>query len=969
MQDRTLGHYENLEKLGEGGMGVLYRARDTSLERIVALKVLRPEAVGDADRRRRFVQEARAASALNHPNIVTIYEINRTRDGPDAVDFISMECVEGRPLDRVIAGRPLPVAEAVGYAVQIAAALAAAHQAGIVHRDVKPANVMVTSAGHVKVLDFGLAKLTWRARAGDEDPTCTMEPRTQEGVVLGTAAYMSPEQAEGRPVDARSDVFSFGALLYEMLAGSRPFHGETRLALLSAILRAAPPPIRHGRPAVPVGLARIVERCLQKDREDRYASANDLHAELLAFRSHVMGHGGLGARRLRRLLVAALAVLVAVGGTGAWLSVRAARLRWAREVALPEIARLLGEESYVEAVRLALEAEPHLRGNAQLERLWRDVAVPASISTMPAGAEVRVQQYARTDGAWLSLGHTPLQQVRVPGHLLRWRIEKEGHEPLELALSVWNQQRFDLILVPKAEGPEGMVRIPSIEHNLATGLDAVHLEEYWLDRFEVTNRQFKQFVDAGGYRRPEYWREAFHRDGWALSWDEAKTLFRDATGRPGPSTWELGAYGEGMGDHPVSGVSWYEAAAYAVFADKSLPTVYHWLAAAGVPGPFSEILRFSNFGRRGPAAAGSYAGLARYGNYDMAGNVKEWCWNAVGPKRYLLGGAWDEPTYEFSGLDAQSPFDRSPRNGFRLARYGSPLAGVLTGPIETPYRDYAKEKPASDEVFAAYRGFYSYERSPLEAVVESVEESDLWRRERITLNAAYAGERVIVYLYLPRNAVPPYQTVAHFPGIYATRQRSSEHLEDALVTFVMMSGRALLWPIYKGTYERGGGEGRPNRADLRRDQVIQWSKDLGRSIDYLETRPDIDRERLAFYGFSTGAAFGPILTALEPRLKASVLLCGGFSQHRDAPEVQAFHFAPRAKIPVLMLNGRHDFRFPLETAQLPLFRLLGAPAQNKRHVLFDSGHAPPRMQEVIKEVLDWLDRHLGPVATGPAPPR
>lgn len=237
----------------------------------------------------------------------------------------------------------------------------------------------------------------------------------------------------------------------------------------------------------------------------------------------------------------------------------------------------------------------------------------------------------------------------------------------------------------------------------------------------------------------------------------------------------------------------------------------------------------------------------------------------------------------------------------------------------------------------------------------------------MTFNAAYGGERVLVHLFLPRNAAPPYQTVVHFPGSYAPRLRSSHGVEqDWFVSFLLKSGRALLFPVYKGTYERGGGGGFPTRADLRRDLVIQWSKDLGRSLDYLETRPDLDRARVAYYGFSLGAAYGPILTAMEPRFRASVLLMGGIDQRRDPPEVEAVNFAPRARMPVLMVNGRFDFRYPLERAQKPLFRLLGAPESDKRHVLFDSGHAPPRKQEVMKEMLDWLDRYLGPVRPGPS---
>jgi len=248
MVGQSIAHYRIIEKLGEGGMGVVYKARDTHLDRFVAIKVLPPERVADPERKRRFVQEAKAASALNHPNIITIHDI--ASEG--GRDFIVMEYVDGQPLDRLIAGRGLPAKEALGYAVQVASALAAAHAAGIVHRDVKPPNIMVARAPsgpcQVKVLDFGLAKLTERGAPSETASTLTA---TQQGVVLGTVAYMSPEQAEGRLVDARSDVFSFGAVLYEMLSGRRPFQGDSQFSTLMAILRDSPPPLKTIRGGVP----------------------------------------------------------------------------------------------------------------------------------------------------------------------------------------------------------------------------------------------------------------------------------------------------------------------------------------------------------------------------------------------------------------------------------------------------------------------------------------------------------------------------------------------------------------------------------------------------------------------------------------------------------------------------------------------------------------------------------------------
>jgi eukaryotic-like serine/threonine-protein kinase len=271
MIGRNIAHFEIVDRLGEGGMGAVYKARDRHLDRDVALKVLLPETLANVDRRRRFVQEAKAASALNHPNIIHIYDI----DEADGELFIAMEYVAGQTLDRVIARQGLPLSEALGYAVPMATALAKAHAAGIIHRDLKPSNIMITADRTVKVLDFGLAKLM----EGDRPSEAVATP-TLEGTVLGTAAYMSPEQAEGKPVDARSDIFSFGAVLYEMLTGKRAFSGDNRMATLSSVLRDEPRPPSEIRVGVPRELERIVARCLRKDPGRRFQHMEDLRVAL-----------------------------------------------------------------------------------------------------------------------------------------------------------------------------------------------------------------------------------------------------------------------------------------------------------------------------------------------------------------------------------------------------------------------------------------------------------------------------------------------------------------------------------------------------------------------------------------------------------------------------------------------------------------------------------------------------------------
>ncbi|MCP5117191.1 MAG: SUMF1/EgtB/PvdO family nonheme iron enzyme, partial [bacterium] len=261
-----------------------------------------------------------------------------------------------------------------------------------------------------------------------------------------------------------------------------------------------------------------------------------------------------------------------------------------------------------------------------------------------------------------------------------------------------------------------------------------------------------EFVDAGGYERREYWRYPIVQGEVTVRWEQAMKAFVDSTGRSGPATWRLGSYPEREAGHPVRGVSWYEAAAYAAFAGKSLPTIFHWENAAGL-GFFSEILGFSSIGGEGPVAAGSREGIGPYGTYDMAGNVKEWCWNAVGDRRYIRGGAWNEPHYLFRLRDAHAPIQREINYGFRCVRYALPAAAELLEPVPR-VRSEANDtlKPVSDEQFEIIRGFFAYDQTDLNARVENVDDtSPLWRRERITFDAAYGGERVIAILFLPKN--------------------------------------------------------------------------------------------------------------------------------------------------------------------------------------------------------------------------
>ena len=366
-----------------------------------------------------------------------------------------------------------------------------------------------------------------------------------------------------------------------------------------------------------------------------------------------------------------------------------------------------------------------------------------------------------------------------------------------------------------------------------------------------------------------------------------------------------------------------------------------------------------------PAPVGTFMGLGPYGTYDMAGNVREWVQNAASDSTYfILGGAWKSQTYLYDDPEALSPWDRSSTNGFRCVRNTTALPEDLARPIKTFGRDFSKVKPATDDVFHAYEALYSYDKTPLNAKVEGVvQDTADWREEKITFDAAYNNERMAAYLFLPKRVRPPFQTVVFFPSARVLDLANSQTLGDIkFFDYIVQSGRAVLYPIYQGTYERRGKGVLPGTSqDLQ--YLTERSKDVGRSLDYLDTRSDIDKNKLAYLGVSMGAAEGVIFaTFVQDRLKAVVFLDGGYFLYTPPTGGDQADFAPRLKKPVLMVNGRYDYVFSAENAQIPLFQMLGAPAADKRHIELETPHdVTDRRAELVQSVLGWLDKYLGRV--------
>ncbi len=964
-----LGPYEIVARIGAGGMGVVYRAHDERLQRDVAIKIFPPGVQIDERARRRFRKEAMALAQLSHPHIATVYDVGED----DGTEYLVMEYVPGQTLSERLKSGPLPASEAVSLAGDVAEALEESHRHGVIHRDLKPGNIIVTPNGHAKVLDFGLAKLL--APEDSQGPTLSLVETLGP---VGTPYYMSPEQAECGAIDDRTDLWSLGVVLYESLSGKRPFDGNGAVGVLRAISEQNPKPVREFRSSVPEELERIVARALEKDPSKRYQSAHemsrDLSSALLQITAPVAPAARQKLRVAPRYAVAGAVVVAILLGSGAWFYRSSQQREWARYEASPEIAKLQDQRKSLAAYLLLEKAERILPGDPRLAQLSSQNTVQVSITSSPPGATVEIKDYLSPTSSWYRLGTTPLRNIRIPSGYFRWRVSKEGVGTYEAAPFTRDPDSGQFVtkqnfaLDKEVAAPAGMTWVSGGlwgDYFGALGwVGPYNLPPYYIDRYEVTNREYQKFVDAGGYERRQYWKEKLARGDREMKWEDAMALFRDSTGRPGPSTWVGGHYPEGQDDYPVSGVSWYEASAYAAFVGKSLPAFAQWYAAAS-NSETDDIVLVSNISRSELAPVGTFQGLGPDGTYDMAGNVREWALNDTGEgTKFILGGSWKAQTYLYADPQALSAFDRSPENGFRCVRNTAALPAVLLKPIKRFGRDFSRYKPVPDDVFRAYLQLYAYDKSPLDAEVEGlVQDTPDWREEKITYNTAYDNQRMSAYLFLPKHVKPPYQTVVFYPSARVLPLRDSRNLGDAtFFDYIVQSGRAVLYPVYYGTYERQGPTAWPGSAQWI-SYLAKNSKDLGRSLDYLDTRSDIDKSKFAYLGASMGSAFGVIYaTIAQSRLKTAIFLDGGYFLFQQPPGGDQADFAPRLKLPVLMVNGRYDYDFPPDHSQDPMFRTLGTPDADKRHVLFDTPHDVREQHvQLVKVVLDWLDKYLGRV--------
>jgi dienelactone hydrolase len=866
----------------------------------------------------------------------------------------------------------------------------------------------------VKLLDFGIAKHGAPTAQGDDVPTATAREATEAGTRLGTMGYMSPEQVRGLAVDHRTDIFAFGCVLYEMLSGLRAFKGATAADTISAILKEDPPPLGDLRQSVSPALQQIVDRCLEKRSEDRFSSAHDLALALGAVATgpgqarpdtDAVGTGvavsaaavGTGAVRQRvsalgRLsasirahrwvwLLGCLATLVAMVAAYPAI-VRQRQLSWVRNESLPELLRLADSRDYWPAFRLARDIEAIVPGEPMVQKLRPRFAGKLVRKIQPTGAKVLARPREGGESDWVALGEVGAIPLPAPLGYSVFKVQAPGFEPREFAMQVnewgWDKDVLGGVtaLVRRGEAPDGMVRIDPPAKNLTFDFASIglfdfaaegRLDSFFVDIHEVTNREYKEFVDAKGYEQRKFWTEPFERDGKTLTWDEAMADFRDGTGRPGPAGWQVSTYEPGTEDLPVTGVSWYEASAYAAFAGKRLPSVYHFVfaSARAVGGDF---LPFSNFDGKLVPVGKSRGSLNYWGLWDVAGNAREWCSTIGDRQRFALGGAADGPRYMFFNVEdsTKSPFDRSPNIGFRCVKpvAPDPKDAPLDRPVgRKPATDWAKVEGFSEDGWKTWKSLLAYDnKEPLDHKIESTDATlPTWTLEKATFKSADSNERVVAYLYLPdrEKFPPPWQAVVFWPsGVgygVSSSQDGRNTLDLSYWDYLVTGGRVVVYPIFKGAFERGGGQPFVREPGMAGNRSA--AKDVFRTLDYLETRKDIRPDGIGLLAVSAGVDGALMACAMEQRIRAAVFIGGGF-YGIPALDRDLAGFSLHISMPVLMVNGRSD-NFGQE---IWLGFFLTRPDQ-KRLQPFDGDHTLAGFEKDVKRVnLDWFDKYLGSVA-------
>ena len=1020
-----IGPYRLIQPLGQGGMGTVYLAEQSyPVRRRVALKLIKP-GMDSAQVLKRFEAERQALAIMDHSSIAKVFDAGTT---PAGHPYFVMELIKGVPITEYCNELNLTLRARLELLIPVCHAIHHAHQKGIIHRDIKPSNVLVAIQDGKpvpKVIDFGVAKAT-------HQPFSQQTFYTEIGAIIGTLDYMSPEQAvlNALDIDTRVDVYSLGVVLYELLTDTTPLDRKKMkssdvLSILTRIREHVPPrpssrlsgtnanaqSLANRMKTNPAKLSKalsgdldwIVMKCLEKDRCRRYDSAMQLAEELDRYLRHqpVLARRPSIAYRISKfcerrrvllrvatVLAAMLAIIAVIGWKYRDSAAEAKRERIATELAetrnlalekLDEIQALIDQENYQSAFDSLLQVESVIKGHPRLAKLREGCSQIWTFTSNEPATQLWRRDYFSGDQPWIPSGSTTNgpEHIQLPRSVYLWKATKEGFRDV-IGLRLPQAAHFDLDELDQL--PDEMVRIPagpvsrpSMAFVFQYG--KFRLPSYFIDRYEVSNADYAKFMSAGGYDNPLYWKDLEFIDEVrnAMTWNQAKLLFVDRSGMAGPATWENGRCNKGTETEPVMGVSWYEAMAFAKFANKELPTVYHWenasqheLAGKITTGQIFDRFHFGDM----PLPPSQLLDHGIYGTTGTGGNANEWTRNATESNdRFILGGGCGETLYKVVTLDHSRPIRREKNFGFRCMKSLESESPELSQsfasvPWATPPHPDALLDQKTFDLVVADRFTYDHSK-PLGVQLEQRDE-EKWIHITASFNAAYQDaegnlDRVIAHLYLPKTKAPKdgFQSVVYMPPLDAAFLAKIRPLEKEYgLDRIVASGRAVLRPIYAGSFAR-----KPDAENDRDKTQIKVVQDLMRANDFLVDREDIDESKIAYYGFSLGAEHGYPALAVDPRFQAAIFQGAGF--HISPVSVrnvfrEPVQTWPRIQVPVLMIGGDADQLRPIKESQQPMLALLGS--KDKQLIVCPGGHMLPA-DKVMEKLIPWLDERFGNPAT------
>lgn len=654
---------------------------------------------------------------------------------------------------------------------------------------------------------------------------------------------------------------------------------------------------------------------------------------------------------------------------------------------MPQIQKFVDQDHYAEAFDLAQSIDNLLSSDQKSDQWLDSFSTQCSINCEPADASVYYRPYNGRNIEWRYLGLGPQTDIRLPTGNLQLRFDCDGYQSQEFALSNPGilLQNFEYFAVdekplqqiqlfklePESDTRTGMVSVT--ERNLfqsLTGLpitEPVPINSFHIDKFPVTNTEFKNFVGSGGYNSDEFWADLPWPEG--QDWHDLVAGFTDATGEAGPAGWELGTPPAGEENLPVTGVSWFEAAAYARFAGKRLPNVYEWARAAV---PFDAavttipvaMMNFSNFLSSGKSESGEFQSLNGCGAYDMFGNVREWTWNEVDHGRSNLGGCHSDLDYFAVWVNSDPALTRSEIHGFRCATSNQPQA-ELQQEIVRIHRDYEDEQPMSDEAYHALIQPLIATPASINATLLTTSDVDAIKEERYEIDTGY-GERMPLVVLSPQAASRAIPSIIFFPGMGSfmgsTIDADINTFRGNLEFIIRQLGCAIVYPCFRGAYERFDHGPSPARDIARKvwlERTEGWCQEISQTIDFIEQSEHLDGNRVGFMGISYGAIFTTAMLALEKRLKTALLMSGNLQSNHNYPIADSINYYPRIKYPVLMMNGRFDTIVSSNEALLQK-RLdwLGTPDEDKQQIIYDAGHWPFPQNLFKRDMSQWLQKYL-----------